>query len=105
VAALGAVRGSADRQTAPQFAATFQAIAKRRGRKIATTAVARKLLTRAWKFRAVMASPQIKTIGTTWARKGWGPQLSRMRRIRDFGLWRLSLGPAWNRESRSQGSF
>jgi transposase len=32
----------------PQFAATFQAIAKRRGRKIATTAVARKLLTRAW---------------------------------------------------------
>ncbi len=32
----------------PQFAAGFQAIAKRRGKKIATTAVARKLLTRAW---------------------------------------------------------
>jgi transposase len=32
----------------PQFAASFQAIAKRRGKKIATTAVARKLLTRAW---------------------------------------------------------
>jgi transposase len=32
----------------PQFAATFQRIAKRRGKKIATTAVARKLLTRAW---------------------------------------------------------
>jgi transposase len=32
----------------PDFAATFQRIAKRRGRKIATTAVARKLLTRAW---------------------------------------------------------
>jgi transposase len=32
----------------PQFAATFQAIAKRRGKKIATTAVARKLATRAW---------------------------------------------------------
>jgi transposase len=32
----------------PQFAATFQAIAQRRGKKIATTAVARKLLTRAW---------------------------------------------------------
>jgi hypothetical protein len=30
----------------PQFAATFQRIAKRRGKKIATTAVARKLLTR-----------------------------------------------------------
>jgi transposase len=32
----------------PQFAASFQGIAKRRGKKIATTAVARKLLTRAW---------------------------------------------------------
>jgi transposase len=32
----------------PQFTATFQAIAGRRGKKIATTAVARKLLTRAW---------------------------------------------------------
>jgi transposase len=36
----------------PQFAATFQAIAKRRGKKIATTAVARKLLTRAWHLTA-----------------------------------------------------
>jgi len=32
----------------PQFAATFQAIATRRGKKIATIATARKLLTRAW---------------------------------------------------------
>ena len=32
----------------PEFAATFQRIAQRRGKKIATTAVARKLLTRAW---------------------------------------------------------
>ena len=32
----------------PQFAVGYQAIAKRRGKKIATTAVARKLLTRAW---------------------------------------------------------
>jgi transposase len=32
----------------PEFAATFQRIARRRGKKIATTAVARKLLTRAW---------------------------------------------------------
>jgi transposase len=32
----------------PQFAVGFQAIARRRGKKIATTAVARKLLTRAW---------------------------------------------------------
>jgi transposase len=32
----------------PQFAAGYQAVAGRRGKKIATTAVARKLLTRAW---------------------------------------------------------
>jgi transposase len=32
----------------PDFAASFQVIAKRRGKKIATTAVARKLATRAW---------------------------------------------------------
>jgi len=32
----------------PQFAPGFQAIARRRGKKIATTAVARKLATRAW---------------------------------------------------------
>jgi transposase len=32
----------------PEFAATYAAIAKRRGKKIATIAVARKLLTRAW---------------------------------------------------------
>jgi transposase len=32
----------------PQFAAGFQAIARQRGKKIATTAVARKLATRAW---------------------------------------------------------
>ena len=32
----------------PQFAATYQAIAHRRGKNIATTATARKLLTRAY---------------------------------------------------------
>jgi hypothetical protein len=32
----------------PDFAATFQRIAQRRGKKIATTAIARKLITRAW---------------------------------------------------------
>jgi transposase len=36
----------------PQFAAGYQAIAKRRGKKIATTAVARKLATRAWHLLA-----------------------------------------------------
>ena len=36
----------------PQFAATFQRIAQRRGKKIATTAIARKLATRAWHLLA-----------------------------------------------------
>jgi hypothetical protein len=32
----------------PEFAATYAAIAKRRGKKIATIAISRKLVTRAW---------------------------------------------------------
>jgi len=32
----------------PEFAATYAAIARRRGKKIATIAISRKLLTRAW---------------------------------------------------------
>ncbi len=32
----------------PQFSASYAAIAQKRGKKIATIAVARKLLTRAW---------------------------------------------------------
>ena len=32
----------------PDFAASYTAIAKRRGKKIATIAIARKLVTRAW---------------------------------------------------------
>ena len=38
----------------PQFAATYAAIAKRRGKKIATIAIARKLLTRAYHLLATM---------------------------------------------------
>ena len=47
----------------PQFAAGYQAIAARRGKKIATTAVARKLLTRAWHLLtdAERAAPQPAT--------------------------------------------
>ncbi len=36
----------------PDFAASYAAIARRRGKKIATTAIARKLLTRAWHLLA-----------------------------------------------------
>jgi len=38
----------------PEFAATYQTIAKKRGKKIATIAIARKLLTRAWHLLADM---------------------------------------------------
>ena len=42
----------------PRFAAGYQAIARRRGKKIATTAVARKLLTRAWHLLTDSERPQ-----------------------------------------------
>ena len=38
----------------PEFAASYATIAKRRGKKIATIAIARKLLTRAWHLLADM---------------------------------------------------
>ena len=38
----------------PESAATYAAIAKRRGKKIATIAIARKILTRAWHLLAEM---------------------------------------------------
>ena len=40
------------RQAVPEFAAAYTAIAKRRGRKIATIAISRKLLTRAYHLLA-----------------------------------------------------
>jgi hypothetical protein len=40
----------------PDFADSYQAIARRRGKKIATTAIARKLLTRAWHLLTDAAS-------------------------------------------------
>ncbi|MBV9095198.1 MAG: IS110 family transposase [Streptosporangiaceae bacterium] len=40
----------------PQFAASYQVIARRRGKKIATTAIARKLLTRAYHLLTDAAS-------------------------------------------------
>jgi len=41
----------------PEFAATYAAIAKRRGTKIATIAIARKLLTRAWHLLTTAQAP------------------------------------------------
>ena len=42
----------------PEFAATYAAIAKRRGKKIATIAIARKLLTRAWHLLSEMQATE-----------------------------------------------
>ena len=50
----------------PEFSATYAAIAKRRGKKIATIAIARKLLTRAYHLLAAAAQEPDKAItGTT----------------------------------------
>jgi hypothetical protein len=45
----------------PQFAATYSSIAKRRGKKIATIAIARKLLTRAWHLPGQMQPAEART--------------------------------------------
>ncbi len=56
-------RIAVSRARSPQFAASYQAIARQQGKKIATTAVARKLLTRAWHLLtdAELAVPQPAT--------------------------------------------
>ena len=43
----------------PEFAATYAAIAKRRGTKIATIAIARKLVTRAWHLLSEMQAADV----------------------------------------------
>ena len=45
----------------PEFAAAYSAIAQRRGKKIATIAIARKLLTRAWHLLAEMQAADAGT--------------------------------------------
>src|SRR6266481_3743977 len=56
----------------PDFAASYQAIARRRGKKIATTAIARKLLARAWHLLtdAQITAPQALTPAVPTDREG-----------------------------------
>jgi transposase len=55
----------------PDFAATYQAIARRRGKKIATTAIARKLLARAWHLLTDTSdAPSLTTKPSTAGRHG-----------------------------------
>ncbi len=60
----------------PDFAASYQAIARRRGKKIATTAIARRLLTRAWHLltEAETATPAPATPARRAASTGRGHQ-------------------------------
>ena len=54
LAAVGTQPAAQTAKRSPEFAASYAAIAKRRGKKIATIAVARKLVTRAWHLLAEM---------------------------------------------------
>ena len=45
----------------PEFAAAYSSIAKRRGKKIATIAVSRKLVTRAWHLLAELQAADVST--------------------------------------------
>jgi transposase len=57
----------------PEFSATYAAIAKRRGKKIATTAIARKLLTRAYHLLATAHATQTSTPADSAARAAATP--------------------------------
>ncbi len=60
----------------PEFAASYAAIAKRRGKKIATIAIARKLLTRAYHLLAgaqAAGTPSTTTPATSAASSGTAP--------------------------------
>ena len=63
LAAVGTCEAAQTARRSPQFAAGYQAIAQQRGKKITTTAVARKLLTRTWHLLtdAELAVPQPAT--------------------------------------------
>jgi len=68
----------------PEFAATYDAIAKRRGKKIATIAISRKLLTRAWHLLAAAqaadpATPDASTATAAHPRPGGSPSPGRAR--------------------------
>jgi hypothetical protein len=71
----------------PEFSATYAAIAKRRGNKIATIAISRKLLTRAWYLLATAqppgpAAPEASTATAAHPKTGrvTGPRASSLSR-------------------------
>ena len=60
-----------------RLTAAFQRIAQRRGKKIATTAVARKLLTRAWHLLAGAEDPTPASAAALNTGRGAGPGCAR----------------------------
>jgi transposase len=67
----------------PEFAATYAAITKRRGKKIATTAIARKLLTRAYHLLATAHATQTSTpAGSASRAAATAPQTGRVTKPR-----------------------
>ena len=76
----------------PEFAATYAAIAKRRGKKIATIAISRKLLTRAWHLLAEMQA-------TTRPRRYGGRDDGRVHQAPGRSLLRHEQAPGRARSS------
>src|SRR6185312_398682 len=77
LAAVGAEPGGPDCQALPGVRHTYQTIAKKRGEKIATIAISRKLLTRAWHLLAAAQAADLAAPGgsaaTTHPRPGGSP--------------------------------
>jgi hypothetical protein len=69
----------------PEFAASYATIAKKRGRKIATIAISRKLLTRAWHLLAAQApTPAVSAVPAA----ATAPQTGRVTKPRARSLQR-----------------
>ena len=75
MAAVGAGQAAQTAKRSPEFSATYAAISKRRGKKIATIAISRKLLTRAYHLlAAAQAAQATSAAGDAPADQGEGRQ-------------------------------
>ena len=74
----GAEPGRADRQAVPGLRRHLRGIAKRRGKKIATIAIARKLLTRAYHLFASMQATTASTPAASAASAAAAPKTGRL---------------------------
>ena len=89
LAAVGLNQAAQTAKRSPEFSATYTAIAKRRGKKIATIAISRKLLTRAWHLLAAAQAPAARTDGSAPAAH---PQTGRVTKPRASSLSRHAPG-------------